>query len=54
MLLTLIIIFPIDGTLGKAFNSLCNKKDIFEMTQEESHVQRNCFGAIMPPFAQFL
>ena len=30
MLLTLIAIFLIDGTLGKAFDSQCNNKDIFQ------------------------
>jgi hypothetical protein len=30
-LLTLITIFLIDGTLGKAFNSQCNNKDIFRI-----------------------
>jgi hypothetical protein len=29
-LLTLIAIFLIDGTLGKAFDSQCNNKDIFQ------------------------
>jgi hypothetical protein len=51
MLLTLIAIFLIDSTLGKAFDSQCNNKDIFETTQEESNVQKKCFGAIMPTFA---
>jgi hypothetical protein len=53
-LLTLIAIFLIDSTLGKAFDSQRNNKEIFEMTREGSNVQRKCFGTIMPTFAQIL
>ncbi len=55
ILFTLIAIFLIDSTLGKAFDSQCTTTKTFsKKTHEECNVQRKCYGVSKLTFPQFL
>ncbi len=55
ILFTLIVIFLLDSTLGKAFDSQCTTRKTFsKKTHEECNVQRKCYGVSKLTFPQIL